>query len=253
MNNASPFIFCRIVVKIAIVGAFIMGGAASGSVPTIYHLDLGYTSGLSENDRYDVRHVAVCLQGLANREAPRVFLTFFSDYETVWLDRLRESGGMSEGWDLQELTLDDYLTVFMKYADGVVLYDPDPDTGVISSSLVATTVAGVENGIAVRKDTSAGSMYNYLVNDPDGLQLPVLVDLTGKFTGSGTIWQTSTPSTGSAKCDAYIWAKEKYIDTGKCDPTVLMYTLDLFGLKMEIEGKMGDDRRTQLSNLDYGV
>jgi hypothetical protein len=144
--------------------------------------------------------------------------------------------------DVKELVLQ-----YRNLVTGVILYDPDWSTGVISTSLVATTAAGVENAIAVRKDTSVGSMYNWLVNDVDGLKLPVLIDLTGKFTGSGTIWQTSTASTGSKKCDAYIWAKEKYIDTGRCNPTVLMYTLDLWGLKPS----MGE--RTQLSNLDYAI
>lgn len=253
MANKPQPIFYRLPFLMAVAVGCMAGSPAAanedpaGILPTIYHLDLQYTSSLPAGERYDARHVAVCLQGLANREAPRVFLTFHST-DSVWLTRLQESGGLCEGWGLQTLQdMEEYIARFSKYAAGVVLYDPDPNTGTISSSLVATTAAGAENAIAVRKDTSAGSMYNYLVNDPAGPRLPVLIDLTGKFTGSGTIWQTSTPSTGSAKCDAYIWAKEKYIDTGKCDPTVLMYTLDLWGLKV------GADLRTQLSNLDYAV
>ena len=218
-----------------------------GLLPIIYFLDLNYASSLSVDERYDVRHVAACLQGLANRDAPRAFLSFQS-VDNLWPARLRESGGLCEGWGLTYLQdLEEFISLFSSFASGVVLYDPDPDTGVISSSLVATTAAGVEDAIAVRKDTSAGSMYNYLVNDPRGPQLPVILDLTEKFTGEGSIWQTSTPSTGSAKCDAYIWAKEKYIDTGKCDPTTLMYTLDLWGLKE------GANLQAQLSNLDYAV
>ncbi len=232
---------------VVLAGVVIVPRADAETLPTLYHLDLKYTSSLSAAERYDIRHVAVCLQGLANREAPRVFLGFHST-DDVWLTRLREPGGLCEGWSLYDVqSMEEYIAIFSRYATGVILYDPDPNTGTISSSLAATTAAGVENAIAVRKDTSAGSMYNYLVNDPDGPQLPVLIDLTGKFTGSGTIWQTSTASTGSAKCDAYIWAKEKYLDTGKCDPTVLMYTLDLWGLKE------GADLRTQLSNLDYAI
>lgn len=252
MKNKIRLICCRMLVTAAIVSGFNMRSNAAnespvGPLPTIHYLDLSYTSALPADERYDIRHVAACLQGLANREAPRVFLTFHS-VDNIWRTRLRESGGLCEGWGLYDMvSIEGYLSLFSEYATGVVLYDPDPNTGVISSSLVATTVAGVENGIAVRKDTSAGSMYNYLVNDLDGPQLPVLFDLTGKFIGSGIIWQTSTPSTGSAKCDAYIWAKEKYIDTGKCDPTTLMYTLDLWGLKV------GANLDTQLSNLDYAV
>jgi len=215
--------------------------------PKIYVYDLQWTSSLPADQRYDQRHAAVCIQGLANRDAPRVFLKFHGD-DDPWLNRLQETGGLCEGWSIEQIDdLDELLDTFRAFVNGVILYSPDADNGVISTSLVATTAAGIENGIAIRKDLSSGSLCNYLVNDPDGPQLPVLLDLTGKFTGSGTIWQTDTPSTGSAKCDAYIWAKEKYIDTGLCDPTVLMYTMDLWGLKLEL------NHYTQLSNLDYAI
>ncbi|HBG27678.1 MAG: hypothetical protein A2Y10_10250 [Planctomycetes bacterium GWF2_41_51] len=212
--------------------------------PTIYVLDLNYIHYMANGPRYDIAHVASCVQGLVNRDAPRVFIKIWND---PWYDRVVESGGLCEGWKTTDIGLGALIDLFRDRINGVVLYDGNTTTGVISTSLVATTVAGVENGIAVRKDTSAGSMYNYLVNDADGPKLPVLFDLTGKFTGTGTIWQTSTPSTGSAKCDAYIWAKEKYIDTGKCDPTVLLYTLDLWGIDES------DGLRSQLFNLDYAI
>ncbi|RKX40024.1 MAG: hypothetical protein DRP64_13330, partial [Verrucomicrobia bacterium] len=239
-------ILSRILATLAVVATLFVGGTARGDMPTIYHLDLNYAFGLPPGESYDLQHVAVCLQGLANREQSRAFVSFTPD-DFVWLERLREPGGLCEGWNLQNLSFEEYLAVFMKYAEGVVLYDPDPATGAISSSLVATTVAGVENAIAVRKDLSAGSMYNYLVNDSDGPQLPVLVDLAGKFTGSGTIWDTSTPSTGSAKCDAYLWALEKYVDTGKCNTTELTYSLDLWGLGL------GAGLDSKLRILDYAI
>lgn len=221
--------------------------------PTIYHLNLTNLGGFTMEQQYDLQHVAACVQGLVNRDTPRVFLSFpirewFNNDDLFWLDRIRDDGGLCYGWKVREIAnIEALLETFREYINGVVLYDPNPNTGVISTSLVATTVAGVEGGVAVRKDTSPGSMYNYLVNDINGPQLPVLVDLAGKFTGSGTIWDTNTPSTGSAKCDAYIWAKEKYLDTGRCNPTLLMYKMDLWGLKL------GYDYHWQLGDLDYGV
>lgn len=220
---------------------------AESQLPTIYYLDLRDAASLPSRQRYDTRHTAACIQGLVNRDASRVFVSFHDD-DLPWKDRLLESGGLCEGWAVRTVgDVYELREMFSEYINGVVLYDPEWDGGVISTSLVATTAAGVEGAIAVRKDTTAGSMYNHLVNDADGPQFPVLIDLTGKFTGSGTIWDTSTPSTGSAKCDAYIWAKEKYIDTGKCNPTVLSYTLDLWALKVY------PGLREQLSNLDYAV
>jgi hypothetical protein len=218
--------------------------------PTIYHWDLRDLSNSTDPGyRNDLKHMAVCIQGLANRQAPRVYLSFTND-DIVWLNRLRESGGLCEGWNLVTVrNITQYINLFGKYVNGVVLYDADPNIGVRSTMLAATTAAGVENAIAVRKQTASGSIYNYLVNYSTGPKFPVLIDLTGKFTGSGTIWQTSTPSTGSAKCDAYIWAKEKYLDTGLCDSSTLVYNLDLWGWFYY----RVDQFKTSLSNLDYGV
>lgn len=231
---------------------FLISSAAvhAAQKPTIYHWDLRSLATNPDPDyRYDMRHMAVCVQGLVNREAPRLFLSFH-DHDIEWLGRLREEGGLCEGWNLVTIrNITQFINLFKSYVNGVVLYDADPAAGVRSTMLVATTAAGVENAIAVRKYTATGSIYNYLVNNATGPQFPVLMDLTGKFTGSGTIWQTSTPSTGSAKCDAYIWAKEKYLDTGLCDSTTLMYYLDLWGCFFD----RVDQFKTALSNLDYGV
>jgi hypothetical protein len=222
---------------------------AVNQLPTLYYYDVVYAANYDDEERYDERHVVHCIQGLVNRDAPRLFVRYFGgNGDSTWFSRLLEPGGLCENWKVEEISdIGELLDTFSSYYKGVVLYDTDLNTGAISSSLVATSVAGAEDAIAVRKDTTAGSMYNYLVNDAQGPKLPVLVDMAGKFTGSGTIWQTSTVSTGSKKCDAYIWLKEKYIDTAKCDPNYLSYTMDLWGLKL------GGNDMTQLCNLDYAV
>lgn len=51
-------------------------------------------------------------------------------------------------------------------------------------------------------------MYNQLQLNSTAANL-VKVNLVGKFNGS---------KTGSTKCDAYLWAKETYLDTGMVDP-----------------------------------
>ncbi|MCE5197408.1 MAG: hypothetical protein ABFD54_00475 [Armatimonadota bacterium] len=241
-KNRNAIIFLIVVIAVGTLSCT----CALADKPVIYHVDLRYTLTMaSAAECYDIRHTAVCVQGLVNRESPRVFLSFSND-DIAWLDRIREAGGLCEGWEVKAITYEQLFTIFRHYINGVVFYDPDPATGAISTSLVATTVAGVEGGIALRKDT-ASSTCNYLINT---LGLPVLVDLAGKFTGTGTIWGTTTPSTGSAKCDAYVWAKQKYIDTGRCNPALLSNTLDLVGVKIEPY-----DKRfyAQLFNLDYIV
>ncbi|WP_148211894.1 hypothetical protein [Thermobaculum terrenum] len=71
--------------------------------------------------------------------------------------------------------------------------------------------------------------------DPAFPHLPMKVSLvrpdgSSLFTGSGKIPGTSVPSRGSAKCDAYLWAKIRYLDTGRCDPIELAFYLDAYWL-----------------------
>ncbi|MCE5199573.1 carboxypeptidase regulatory-like domain-containing protein, partial [bacterium] len=226
------------------------------ATPRIYFVDFGTVAwGHPANELYDIEHTVVCVQGLANREAPRVFVRYpayigangehFGADDNIWLARLTEPGGLCENWPVETMkSVGDLVDRFRSIIRGVIVYDDT--TGVLSTSLAATTAAACENAIAVRKDTSAGSMYNFLTVTKG---LPVLIDLSDKFTGTGTIWGTNgVASTGSKKCDAYIWAKVNYLDTGKCDPTVLSYTLDEYGLSHHNVAQV-----SQVANLDYAV
>ncbi len=99
----------------------------------------------------------------------------------------------------------------------------------VSTSNVASTICGVEDLIPVATIPYPGSLYDRLI--ADGPKLKVVQDLVGKFDGAGTIPDTDRQSTGSAKCDSYLWAKMHYIDTGKCNPAVIGYWCDAFWLK----------------------
>ena len=92
------------------------------------------------------------------------------------------------------------------------------------TSNVATTAAGVEDLLPLR----AGSA---LAGGFQSLGLKVSLDLTGKFTGTGRIPDTALASTGSAKCDACLWAKARYLDTGRANARVLGYWLDAYWLQ----------------------
>ena len=73
-----------------------------------------------------------------------------------------------------------------------MLYDPL----VHSTSNVATTAAGVLDAVPlVYTPMVPDSLYYRLVSH--GPQLPVVESLVGRFNGNVT---------GSAKCDAYMWA-----------------------------------------------
>jgi hypothetical protein len=97
---------------------------------------------------------------------------------------------------------------------GVVLYDPT----VPATSNVASTIAGVESllPVAYRPNGGPATVYHQLVTS--GV-LKVELNLVGRFTGART---------GSAKCDAYLWAKETYLDSGKTNARLLAYYVDYF-------------------------
>ena len=106
------------------------------------------------------------------------------------------------------------LDPFLDTLSGAVLYDPL----VPATSNVASTVAGVEGMVPVcnRPGSHGASVYSQLVGSK---ALKVGMSLVGKFTGART---------HSKKNDAYLWAKETYLDTGKTNPLLLAYYVDYF-------------------------
>ena len=130
------------------------------------------------------------------------------------------------GWRMFGLYASNIVDTVNHFAgdfDGVVLWDP----AVPATSNVAMTIAGVENLLPIPKRNVAGSLYQMLVTG--GPHLTVKRDLAGMFTGTGTIPETNLPSSGSAKNDAYRWAIEKYVKTGKTDPAKICYYVDAYG------------------------
>ncbi len=174
---------------------------------------------------YDVTVFAATLQGVVNKAGPRLYLIHDGDHvqggsvDRFWLDRFRD-GTKPYGWlagrPVIEISgIDGLLQTFAKDVAGAVVWD-----GQVPATLnVATTMAGVENLVVVREGSR--------ILDNVTAQIPVRSSLVGKFTaGAQTIPDSTTPSTGSAKDDAYIWAKEKYLDSGQTDPTLLAYYED---------------------------
>jgi len=193
---------------------------------------------------FDTLHCVACLQGIVNREKPQLYMDYM-DADSFWLDKMRAKGAYLEHAQLTPLaSVEEAIATFSDSIGGVVVWDSD----VPSTSNVASTICGVENLIPVRYDPTPGSLYDRLVTN--GPKLKVVEDLHGKFSGSGTIPNTNRPSTGSPKCDSYIWAKIHYIDTGKCNPAELGYWCDAFWLKHPKD--MGIDN-VGLPNHDFIV
>ena len=158
---------------------------------------------------------------VVNRDQPRLFINYVVEsgieIDTYWWNRYRRPGEWLHGRDT--VVYDDVVALveaYEKEIEGVVLYDSE----VASTSNVASAVAGIENLIAIRYDTSPNSLYGRLVLNGPRLKVKVRLineDGTPLFNGKGTIPGTERVSTGSVKNDPYIWFIEHYMKTDRCN------------------------------------
>nr|AYQ75626.1 hypothetical protein EAV92_12610 [Cohnella candidum] len=124
----------------------------------------------------DIKLMLATLQGIVNRKEPRIYLIeHIEEGKYKWLEDLDVPYTVHDNyWDLVKL--------FKNEVKGVVVYDPNvPD-----SINVATTLAGVNDAIAVGPELAqqlADAPYN----------LPVVEDLRGRF---------------KDRLDAYTWQYE---------------------------------------------
>lgn len=206
---------------------------------------------------WDEMHFIASLQGLVNRTGINLYVISqgeeFGDdkngyVDKYWLKLMTGKGEWLEKYNLNYIkTLDELILKYKNAYKGLVVYDGS----VYATSNAASTVAGVENLLCIRYDTDKNSLYSHLVND---LKIPIkhwLIKKDGSslFTGKGYIPNTKIKSTGSPKCDVYIWAKTKYLDTGKCNPQMLAYYIDSYW----IQNPQGRISWNTLTNHDYYI
>jgi hypothetical protein len=120
-----------------------------------------------------VHALLISLQGLANRDEPRVYLEYPKNWQWEIVRPLIGFLEKRHGVSFERLGLDDAdaaLTRFAKYAKGCVVWDK----AVRSSLIVAFTIAGLDDLVVVNEDQLALAAKH-------GLK-PV-VDLRGQFTG----------------------------------------------------------------------
>lgn len=224
-------------------------------------IDMTYTLQLDQDDFqqctaiWDHAHVLAGLQGIVNRNAASIYQLFVGEntagIDKFWLNWMRSKDNWLSARPIQSVaTLQDLIMLNRHYLRGVVAYDPS----VCATSNVASTVAGVEDLLPIRFDSNRGSLFHWLTQSDDGPRLPVKVWLVNKdgssrFTGQGVIPDTTMTSSGSAKCDAYLWAKSHYLDTGRCNPLKMGYYIDAYWLKNP-EGYVPNHT---LSNHDYFI
>ena len=216
----------------------------------LYTLDLKHLREVNVEDprqaaeAFDTLHCVAVLQGLVNREKPQLYIDYI-DVDPFWLEKMRDKGGYLEHVELTPLkSIDEAIGIFSDQIKGAVVWDPD----VPSTNNVASTICGVENLIPVRYDTTPGSLHDRLI--VNGPKLKVVQDLAGMFGKPGRISGTDINSTGSAKCDSYLWAKAQYLDTGKCNPFEIGYWCDAFWLKAPKDMSLDN---VGLTNHDFVV
>jgi len=206
----------------------------------VYVYDLRYVETLSTQDAYEHEHFVASIQGLVNRHGAVLYI-LTTENDVMWLNFLLSSGEWLYGANIITIpTLSQLISTFNTVFHGVVLYDPK----VPATSLVASTIAGVEELLPVCYRPLQGTIYSDFV--ASGPKLPVKISLVGKFTGNVT---------GSAKCDAYIWAKKQYLDRPherQANATFLAYYIDYFWTSVADMKSQGPWLNT-VTNHDYFI
>ncbi len=208
------------------VFAVTVTGGKSPSLPPLrlvkIHREVYLSSGYDPND---AARLVVSLQGLLNSRAPETNTFYYllhDDSDTYWLNYLKRSGKMLSGASETEIkTFGEFWQLIKSEAAGygLVLWD----TEVPSTANVAATICSVEHFLPVKYDPAAGTLYSFLVSE--GIE--VRENLVGRFTGAGRgkkIDGTGLSSTASTKCDAYVWALDRYMDC--CSDRMIAYVLD---------------------------
>ena len=166
---------------------------------------------------WDECHAVASIQGIVNRSGPRLYVRFVEhddvNIDDYWLKHLTEPGGWLAGATLRPVeALTELIDAFRDDIAGAVVYD----AGLPALSNIASTLAGVDNLVAIRHDETPGSVYDQLIRS--GPRLPVRLELRAEDFPPG--------DRGSAKCAVYDWARRELIDTGRCSAEYLGYYLD---------------------------
>lgn len=201
---------------------------------------------------WDTMHLVAALQGLVNRESPRLYLfccrQFGVDTDRFWLDWFQHEDGWLRNAEIRPLPdLDSAVECLRTNVEGLVVYDGH----VPATAAIASTAAGIERLLPVRYDPAPDSVYTRL----RWHELPVKLwlvhpDGSALFTGRDPVPDLEGPSSGSDKIDAYRWALDRYLVSGRCAPGVAAYYVDAFWLTRPTQAQ--PDMHT-LSNHDWFI
>lgn len=161
---------------------------------------------------YDEALAVATLQGIINRQAPRLYVFSRKDKQPeYWLKTLSQPGRWLHGKRIEPLAdLGALVRLAGDSLRGAVIWDP----AVPASVNVATTIAGVEDAVVLSPELAAEHLSQW--------KLRVIKDLRGQFTGA---------ETGSKKNDAYRWALREYLARGRCSAHLFCLYEDAFSTR----------------------
>ncbi|MDD2361515.1 MAG: GxGYxYP family putative glycoside hydrolase [Oscillospiraceae bacterium] len=216
----------------------------------IYHVYINdmMLQNISDREKYDQFTFVTSLQGSINRNNPSIFTEWDMEVDRFWFDYITGAGKPFNGVKRNIIgTFEKFVDTFLNEIKqrGLVVWDKN----VPSTSNVAATACSVDGYLPVRYETDSKSVYQMLTKE---YNIPVKLNLVGKFTGNGTIPDTNRQSSSSTKCDAYIWAIEKYMD--KTSDEYMAYYLDAATWGSDTKNpSYSNFRNTGLPNRDYAV
>ncbi len=192
--------------------------------------------------RADIIYMLTSLQGIVNREQPRLYLltalSLFdleskysaepdrssrpvTDLDAFWLDYLKEKGWVASVKQLE--TLAEVVDCFRDDVKGLVRWD----VSVGATLNVAFMAAGAENFLPVSDSLAGGKLMAWFEKEFSGLK--VEMDLSGVFRGKEKKIELdgiSFSSRGSAKNDVYRFAIKRFMKRKLLNPHWMWYDID---------------------------
>ena len=109
---------------------------------------------------YDETLLVASLQGLVNRHHPQLYIRYIKDIDDFWWARMTEENGWLYDRKIQHINqLSDLLSHLKDSYRGVVVWDET----VPATSNIANTIAGCDDLLSIRYDTSPDSLYQRIV------------------------------------------------------------------------------------------
>ena len=200
----------------------------------------------------DFIRFAVSLQGLINRDygmthTALVYL-MVDGKDQAWYEYMAGEGKMLQNARVVSIgTAQEFFQIFRSQINhcGIILWD----SAVPATANVAATICGVDGYLPVQYDPSLESFYQTILE----YEIPQKQSLVGMFSGQAgsKIPDTRLNSSGSAKCDAYLWAMEHYMD--RCTSNYIIYTLDGAGCVKGNPLQQPSAKDNCLYNHDYYI